>query len=159
MGMDLLEYCNRAMSTPNMTTSYKDKDGNVFHLVGNHRITTNFGYTRDNAIMNILSFNNGRTYECEVKAYDTLIAHMVFNVWSEEAIIYDATITSRTDISILSDVARELATMGISAHYFTADGWVTSYPITYSDFKAVAKQKHHYSIRHDRPLLRKGGYC
>ena len=159
MGMNLLEYCTHAMSTPKMTTSYRDKDGNVFRLTGNQRITTNFGYARDNAIMNIASFNNGRTYECEVKAYDTLIAHMVFNVWSEEAIIYDATVTSRTDISILSDVARELARMGISATYLTGDGWVTSYPITYSDFKVVAKQKHHYSIRHDRPLLRKGGYC
>lgn len=159
MGMNLLEYCSRAMSTSKMTTSYKDKDGNVFHLVGNHRITTSFGYARDNAIMNIASFNNGRTYECEVKAYDTLIAHMVFNVWSEEAIIYDATITSRTDIAILSDVARELASMGISASYFNGGDWITSYPITYSDFKVVAKQKHHYSIRHDRPLLRKGGYC
>ena len=158
MGMDLLEYCNRAMSTSKMTTSYKDKDGNVFHLVGNHRITTNSGYARDNAIMNITSFNNGCTYECEVKAYDTLIAHMVLNVGSEEAIIYDATITSRTDISILRDVARELSAMGVSAVYLTANGWVTAGPIDYSDFKAVAKQNHQYSIRHDRPLLRKGGY-
>lgn len=159
MAETIMEWCEEAMLREKKTLKYTDKDGIEHILSGNQPIYTYWDNKRDNAIMNVYSLSNGRSYHIDVKAYSSIIAHLTLNPYTAEAFIHMAKITSKTDTRILSEVAYVLGRMGVSAYYRKNGSLIGGTPITYYDFKVVAKLTGNYSIRHDRPLLRKGGYC
>lgn len=152
------EWCEEAMVRETKTLKYMDKDGILHTLTGNQPIYTYWDNPRSNAVMDVVSLNNGRSYRIDVKAYSSIIAHLVINPYTEEAFIVKAMVTSRTDARILSEVADCLSLMGVGAYYLKGKVWCGGGPITYFDFKAAAKASNTYSIRHDSPILRKGGY-
>lgn len=153
------EWCEEVMLREKKTLKYTDKDGIVHTLTGNQPIYTYWCNPRSNAIMDVVSLNNGRSYHIDVKAYSSIIAHLVVNPYTEEVFIAKAMVTSSTDARILSEVADMLSRLGVRAWFRRGNVLIGGGPIMYEDFKVVAKLAGNYNIRHDRPLLRKGGYC
>ena len=159
MAETIKKWCEEAMLREIKALKYTDKDGITHNLMGNQPIYTCCGNPRNNAVMNVYSINDGRTYHIDVKAYSSVIAHLVVKPINGDVYIAKATVTSRTDARILSEVARTLRSMGAAAWFHKAGMLNIDGSMVYNDFKTVAKEAGHYSIRHDRPLLRKGGYC
>lgn len=146
------ELCEKSMRNGTFTTHYHAKWGNPvwgineedFTLTGNCRIKTAAGRNRNNAVMEIASNNNGRTFGITVKAYNTVIAAILVNPDREEAYIFEAVVTSRTDIEILRNVAEMLSSRGVAALVRRDGAWIHTGPIDYFDFKYVAKQQYNY---------------
>ena len=153
------EWCEEAMLREKKTLEYTDKDGIVHTLTGNQPIYTYWDNPRSNAIMDVVSLNNGRSYHIDVKAYSSIIAHLVVNPYTDDVYIAKAMITSRTDARILSEVAYALSLLGANTWYRKRGILYCDGPMVYDSFKFVAKATGNYSIRHDSPILRRGGYC
>ena len=148
------ELCEEAIRNGDFTLHYHAKWGNPaygvyeqdHYLTGNYPITTDKGRRRNNAVLRITKAKKPNWYDVEVWAYSTCIANILLDAVSEEAHILDCSVTSRTDITILRNVADLFGWKGVASIIRNGNGWKYAGPMTYSDFRDSAKYLHKYDL-------------
>lgn len=152
--MTLRELCEKAVKSKVKEYRYHAVWGNPmwgrqdewFTTLGNFPIYTRAGRKRANAALYIELDRkpNVNVYIIDVRAYGITIATMAYWCFDDEGVLSclyldSCKVTSRTDITILSDVARMLNSMDMLIYVpdYPHDGYTLEHP-SYSSFKRVA---------------------
>ena len=143
---NIVTICEQALNSKPKEFHYRSNWGNpiigyrndIFTVKGNLPIYTRAGYVRRNAICNVSHREDG-LYRIDVDAYETNIASLIIDYPHNVCHIVWAKVTSRTDITVLSDVALMLRQCGLRCVWFDGDGYTES-DVDYFAFKEVAKR-------------------